>query len=287
MTDRVQTNSDIANIEQANWWDADEGEYWTQHEERYHRSTARHYRHLVEAAAIHPGERVLDIGCGCGQSTRDAARAAAPGAVLGVDLSRAMLERARQRTREEQLANVTFEHADAQIYRFAPASFDAVISRFGSMFFVDRDAAFRNIARAMKPGGRLALLTWQRPQDNEWLQAIRAAFAVGRDLPAEPIGVPGPFGLAEEDDVRGMLAPAGFEDVRMAPVREPMDFGGSAGEAFEFLRGMGMYRGLSKDVGDADKQRMLDNLRVVLEERETPEGVLMDSAAWVITARRA
>ena len=136
----------------------------------------RAFRERLRAATgIAPGDHVLDIGCGAGQSTRDAARAAAPGHVLGVDVSAPMLERARRLTIAEQLDNVTYEYGDAQVHPFAPGHYDVAISRFGTMFFADPRAAFSNIARALRASGRLVLLVWQSPRRNEWAMAIDAA----------------------------------------------------------------------------------------------------------------
>src|SRR4051812_9124537 len=134
-----------------------------------------HHEHLRAAYGITAGDDVLDIGCGTGLTTREAARAAAPGRVLGVDVSARMLERAREVTAAEQLENVRYELGDAQVHRFDPAAFDVAISRFGTMFFSDSAAAFANIAAALRPGARLVLLVWQRPERNEWAQAIDAA----------------------------------------------------------------------------------------------------------------
>src|SRR4051812_13241754 len=134
-----------------------------------------HHEHLRAAYGISPGDEVLDIGCGTGLTTREAARAAAPGRVVGIDVSERMLERARKVTAAERLDNVRYELGDAEVHRFHPVAFDVAISRFGTMFFSDPAAAFANIAAAVRPGGRLVLLVWQRQEDNEWVRAIDAA----------------------------------------------------------------------------------------------------------------
>src|SRR3954449_8892078 len=123
-----------------------------------------HHDHLRAAYGISPGDEVVDIGCGTGLTTREAARAAAPGRVVGVDVSESMLERARQVTVAERLDNVRYELGDAQVHRFDRAGFDVAISRFGTMFFSDPAAAFANIAAALRPGARLVLLVWQRQE---------------------------------------------------------------------------------------------------------------------------
>jgi SAM-dependent methyltransferase len=274
------------NAEQAKWWDAEEGDHWTDHEERYNAATAAQYVHLRAAAAIAPGESVLDIGCGCGVSTRDAARAAAPGRALGLDLSSRMLERARQRAVEEGVANVTFEQADAQVYPLNAGAFDAVISRFGSMFFSDPVAAFSNIGRALKPGGRVALLVWQAPGENDWVREVRGALEAGRTMPPEGGDGPGPFSLADRAKAESILTQAGFTGVSFQDVREKLSYGDDADHAFRVLSVSGIARGMLRDADDATRVRALDALRATLTAHDTGHGVLFDSATWVITARR-
>src|SRR4051794_23579259 len=134
-----------------------------------------HHEHLRAAYGIRPGDEVLDIGCGTGLTTREAARAAAPGRVVGVDVSERMLQRAGHVTAAEGLDNVHYELGDAAVHRLEPGRFDVAISRFGTMFFADPGAAFANIAGALRPEARLVLLVWQRHQDNAWARAIDAA----------------------------------------------------------------------------------------------------------------
>jgi SAM-dependent methyltransferase len=242
---------------------------------------------LLRAAAIAPGERVLDLGCGNGASTREAARSADPGAVVGIDLSTAMLAQARQRSSAEGLTNVTFVHGDAQVHDFEPETFDVVISNAGAMFFDDQVAAFSNLRRALTPGGRIALMAWQRLEDNEWLTVLRETLAMGRDLPPPPVGVPGPFGLADRDQVSALLSATGFTDVAFGDVREPLVFGSAVAEAYALMADDGPARGLLDDLGDAERAVALDRLRAVVAAHETPSGVTFGSASWLIQARRA
>ena len=153
---------EVVNTEQLAAWDGDEGEHWSTHEEHYDATVHVYAQHLHDVAAVDGGEQVLDLGCGCGATTRDAARAARDGAAVGIDLSSPMLARARTPggrggARERR----PFVHGDAQVHSFPPATFDVVISRFGAMFFADPVAAFANVAGAMRPDGRLALVAWQ------------------------------------------------------------------------------------------------------------------------------
>ena len=245
---------------------------------------------LRDAAAIAPGERVLDVGCGTGQSTRDAARAAAPGRVLGVDLSAGMLARARERSAAEGLDNVGYEQADAQVHAFPPAGFDVAISQFGVMFFGDPVAAFGNIGRALRPGGRLAVLVWQARERNEWALAVRDALA--GDATPSPAPVSGaavaasPFSLAEPQVLKGVLDAAGFVDVDLADVREPVYYGRDVDAAYEFVSGLWSTGTALAAMSPDGAERARRRLRAVMAAHETGSGVLFGSRVWVVRGRR-
>jgi SAM-dependent methyltransferase len=195
-----------------------------------------------------------------------------------------MVERARERSQAEGLKNVRFEQADAQVYQFEERSFDIAISRFGVMFFSDPVAAFRNIGRSLRPHGRLAFTCWQELRQNEWMRLIRSSLAMGRSLPEPPGNAPGPFGLSDPDYVRAVLSGAGFADIELESAREPMYFGSSA-DAFAFFN-TGMTQGMLKDLDEKSKANALQQLKDVLTDHETAEGVQMDSSVWLVNARR-
>jgi SAM-dependent methyltransferase len=276
----------IANVEMSAAWDGDEGTDWARDWERYDLGVRAHHLRLMAAAAISPADRVLDVGCGNGQTTRDAGRSAVEGSALGVDLSSGMIARAREIAEHENVPNVTFEVADAQVHPFERAGYDVAMSRFGAMFFGDPVAAFTNIAGALRPGGRLVLMSWQRLENNEWLVAIRRALAVGRELPTPPVGVPGPFGLADPDGVATILTAAGFDQVECEAVEETFFAGTDADDAVAFLGRGGVVRGLLKDLEPPDRRRALDAFRAAMASHEGDDGVRFDSAAWLISAVR-
>jgi SAM-dependent methyltransferase len=253
--------------------------------DHYDAELRRHHERLREAIVVGPADRVLDIGCGTGQSTRDAARAAVSGSALGVDVSQEMLERARRRTAEEGLHNVTFECGDAQVHPFLPAQFDVVISRFGTMFFADPIAAFTNVARAARTGARLVMMVWQSGARNEWATAVRYALTAG--AARAPATGQDPFSLADPAAVQSILAAAGFVDVGITDVREPVYYGPDAAAAFDLVRDMRMTRDLLARLDAATAQRALGRLRETLTAHETSAGVLFASRAWIFTARRA
>lgn len=277
----------IANVEQAAAWDGAEGDYWAEHADRYQRTCRRHRDDLLAAGVVAAQDSVLDIGCGTGALTRDVIRVAHAASALGVDLSARMLDRAREVTASEGVRDVSFTQADAQTHPFPPAEFEVAVSSFGAMFFDDPVAAFTNVARALRPGGRIALLSWRELGRNEWVTAIREALAAGRSLPEPPPGAPGPFGLADASRIQGLLAAAGYVDIDVTPVEEVVDLGPDADDAYGFLRGMGLVRGLTADLDTDATSSALDRLRATLVAHETPDGVLFGSSAWLTVARRS
>lgn len=287
MPDTDAKRVDPTNADALQAWDGPDGDYWTEHEATFDRAVAGHHGPFLEAAAIQPDDRVLDVGCGTGQASRDAARRAPGGSVLGVDLSSRMIELARRRAVDEGLTNVAFEQVDAQVHPFDQGAFDVAISRTGAMFFGNPAAAFANIARALRPGGRLCLLVWQGVEPNHWIRDFRDALAAGRELPMPPPDAPGPFSLADPDRTRSILDAAGFADVGLAESQAPMWFGEDAETAFAFQRGMGITDFLLEGLDETARAGALKALRATIEAHETPEGVLYPSATWIVTARRA
>jgi SAM-dependent methyltransferase len=274
-----------ANRDQLRSWDGDGGAYWAARAEYFERAVARYTPPFFAAAGIGSHDRVLDIGCGAGGTTREAARRAPAGGAVGVDLSSAMLEVARRSAEREGLGNVRFVQADAQVHPFPAGSFDVAISRTGAMFFADPVAAFSNIGRALVGGGRLVLLVWQTPAANEWIIEIAGALTPGRPLPTPPPGVPGPFSLADPDRVRTILGAAGFVEADVTGVAEPEWFGRDVDDAVSFIHGLAGWMLEGQD--DEARARALADLRRSAERHLTEDGVEFGSAAWLVTARRA
>jgi SAM-dependent methyltransferase len=270
----------IANVEMAEAWNGPEGDDWAREWEHYDRGVRGYHRRLLEAAAVGAGERVLDLGCGIGQVSRDLAAQGAE--AVGIDLSRPMLAKAR-----ELAPRVEFVEGDAQVHPFPDSSFDLVVSRFGCMFFADRVAAFANVARATRPGGRLALVVWQPLDRQEWLGEVRGALALGRDLPAPPRGAPGPFGMADPDSALGELAEAGWADVTASPLQEDFWAGADPDDAMAFIGASGVVRGLLESLAPAEQEQGRAALRESFARHAGPEGVLYGSSCWLYTATRA
>jgi SAM-dependent methyltransferase len=277
----------VVNVEQAEEWDGREGDHWVQHADRYDALSQRITPHLMEAAAIESVDRVLDVGCGCGLTTRTAARAASAGSVVGMDLSAAMLQVADRRARAEGLANVRFEQGDVQVHTFSPAEFDLAISKFGVMFFEDPVAAFANVASALRPGGRFVFTCWQDLARNDWIMVPAGGALSCVPFPdLGPEGAPGPFSLADPDHTRRVLTETGFEGIEINEIAEQMFLGDNAADATEFLQGTGMARLLFEGVDSETERKAIDAVRDALEAREQPAGVWLGSAAWLVAATR-
>jgi SAM-dependent methyltransferase len=284
----VLMSDHIANVEQAEEWDGREGDHWVQHADRYDALSQRITPHLMQRAAIGTADQVLDVGCGCGLTTRSAARAASSGSALGIDLSAAMLQEAERRARAEGLSNVRFEQGDVQVYAFPSAGFDLAMSRFGVMFFEDPVAGFGNIGSALRTSGRLVFLCWQDLALNEWIMVPAGgalSFVPFPDL--GPEGAPGPFSLAEADRIRWIMVEAGFDGIEINDIREQMFLGNDAVDATDFLRGTGMARLLFEGVDAETERKAIDAVRGVLELHEQPDGIWLGSAAWLVSARCA
>src|ERR1700727_2755483 len=217
------------NAAQAEYWNSVAGPRWTDHQEHQDQVLRPVSDQLIVAAAPKPGDRVIDVGCGCGATTIDfAARVSPGGDVLGLDFPEPMLARARQRA--PQNLPIRFERADATVYDFEPNSADLVASRFGVMFFADPARSFANLRRGLKPGGRLAFACWREARQNPWLiLPLREATKHAPPLPEANPEDPGPFAFASEARVRGILGDAGFADIVLEPHGLELDIAVGAG----------------------------------------------------------
>jgi SAM-dependent methyltransferase len=245
-----------------------------------------HNEVLRRACGIQNDERVLDIGCGTGQTTREAARAAIDGHVVGIDVSAPMIEQARKLAEAEELRNVTFEHGDAEIFHFPPAYFNVVISRFGTMFFADPVNAFRNIASAMKAGGRLVMLVWQSHDLNEWSVSIQQSLTADKFAPATRIDEPDPFSLADPTAVERILSAAGLAEIKFTDVNLPVYYGQDITAALEWVNGFSYTKNCLQQMDSLSAQRALKRLRETLAAHASDEGVWFNSHAWIVTASR-
>jgi SAM-dependent methyltransferase len=240
-------------------------------------------RRALAALAPRAGESVLDIGCGGGETVLELARAVAPeGTVLGIDLSAAVLAFARRAVKDCE--RVRLVEADAQVFPFEPALFDAAFSRFGVMFFADPITAFSNIHRSLKPGGRLAFVCWRALNENQLdLLPLQAASAY---LPPQPVhdpDAPGPFAFAKPERVRGILASAGFTEIEITAHDEPV----GSGDLETMLAVCSRVGALGKILRENPELRAaaLPAVRSALAAYDGPDGVRLNAAVWIVTAR--
>ena len=273
-----------ANADQIAYWNAAAGETWVAMQERLDQQLEPLGLLAMRALAPMNGERILDIGCGAGQTTLAIATAVAPGgAAVGLDISHPLLQVARRRAAQAKLANAEFLEADAQTYNFEAGSLDAVFSRFGVMFFADPIAAFINIRHALKPGGRLAFVCWRSPAENIFMTL--PAMAAAPFLPPAPPPVPhapGPFGFADGERLRDILAEAGFTDIVIAPHDQKIGSGDLDQTLATALR-VGPLGAVLREHPDK-RDTVIATVRQALAAHDGPDGVRLDSATWIVTA---
>ena len=272
------------NADQDAYWNDQAGHSWAELQLQLDAQIAPLGARAIEALAPREGEHILDIGCGCGDTTLQLARQVGPnGAVCGVDLSAPMLEVAQRRAVDAGLPGVSFQRADAQVARFA-APFGAAFSRFGVMFFADPVAAFANIRAALRPGGRLAFVCWRKQADNPWMMVpLQAAL---RHVPPPPPSNPedpGPFAFANSARICSILSQAGFADISTEPFNLPI-----GGFALEQALGLALRIGpLGKLLREAPQHReaAIDDVRAALAAHATKGGIFLGSGTWIVTAR--
>ncbi|MCW2901684.1 MAG: Ubiquinone/menaquinone biosynthesis C-methylase UbiE [Streptosporangiaceae bacterium] len=274
----------VINTEQAKAWNGHEGAHWAENADRYDAMAAGINDPLFAAATIGEHDRVLDVGCGTGLVTRLAARRASRGTSTGIDLSAPMLERARATAAREGLANVTFERGDAQVHPFPPGGHDLAVSRGGVMFFADHVAAFANIRRALRPGGRLVFASPQ-PGNPDGDHA-RAFAALGPLMRGPSPAQRGMGSLTDRGRIHEVLTRAGFENVSAEPVDVPVVWGRDADDAVDFYFATGPVRFNLTDVDPATLERVRGEVCSALRAYETPEGVRLGGAVWIVTATR-
>ena len=273
--------SEPRNADQIKFWDGPTGHKWAQFQADMDRNLTDATAGIMPFAAAKAGERVLDIGCGAGQTTFLLADAVGVGGhVTGVDISGPLLAVARQKPR----TNVEFIHADAAFHPFKPDC-DLVFSRFGVMFFDAPAEAFANIRKALKPGGRLAFVCWRPAMDNQWVMLPAGA---ARDLlpaqpPPDPLA-PGPFAFADPKRVEAILSEAGFKQVRIEKLDGRMDLGNDSDHAAFQMTNLGPLSRALNEADDATRERIRVAVKRELEKIRTPEGIRPGIACWLVGA---
>ena len=270
-----------SNAEQIEYWNGPVGERWARLQETIDNNLGEITKGLMPFAAARPGERVLDIGCGCGTTTILLLKSVAPdGNVTGVDVSQPMLAVAQSRG-----ASANFMHADASTHLFHPTH-DLVFSRFGVMFFADPVAAFVNIRKALKPHGRLAFVCWRDVKENLWASA---PFAAARALlppqeAADPLA-PGPFAFADAARLKDILSKAGYRDIRIEKLDSVMNMGATPEEAAKQALNIGPLARAAAELDEAAREKVIAVVRDALAEYASPAGITPLAACWLLGAK--
>ena len=268
------------NEAQIEYWNSSMGERWAQNQENLDRLLAPLSEAAINATALAQGERVLDVGCGCGETSLLMADRGA--VTTGIDVSQPMLEHARSRV--EGRSNLEFVLADAALQSF-DGDYDLLFSRFGVMFFVEPVAAFTNLRSALRPGGRVCFVCWQRADQNPWVSVPMAA-AMQFLPPSEPEDprAPGPFAFGDADYVSDILAQAGFDDVQTTPLERQLSLGRDVTTAAEFITRIGPVSRVLVDMDEARRNDLMNEVRASLQPHESDRGVELGAACWIVTA---
>jgi SAM-dependent methyltransferase len=278
------SDTETTRMLQREYWNSEATRRWVTEQARIDRLFLDVTNAALTAAAPKRGESVLDIGCGTGSTVLRLAEAVGPGGtVLGVDISEQQLALARQRIAGVAQARVVRD--DAASRDFPPASFDLAFTRFGVMFFADPIAAFSNIRRAMKPGGRLALAVFRPGSDNPWATASIAAIRHLVTPPAPPgPDEPGQFAWGDPARVRRILDGAGFRDVTLTPFDPMITLGANAAEAAEFAMFIGQGARLLHGQPDTTREAARSAFEAFFKTHEGPDGVSMAGGLWLVSA---
>ena len=277
---------DQPNSDQIAFWNGDAGQRWVDDQEAMDATLEPFGEAAMEALGVPKGGEVIDLGCGCGGTTLELARRTGPmGRVLGIDISTPMLGRARERASAASLGHTLFVNTDASTYRFEAQAFDCAFSRFGVMFFDRPAAAFANIRKALRPGGRLGFACWRALAENEWVTLARDV-ALRHVAPLEPArpGAPGPFAFAEPAHVASVLGRAGFTGITLRPVDHAMRHAGEVAEIAATMARMGPASRLIADAPENVRGRIVEDLAEAIAPRYDGKAIDLAAAAWIVTA---
>lgn len=274
----------------ATYWAEQAGPEWVRNEQFFDHMLEPFGVAVLDALRLSPGESVLDVGCGYGTTSIDAAhRVGGTGRVLGIDISPPMIERARQRVRDLALEQASFVVGDAQTHQF-DRPVDTVVSRFGVMFFDDPVAAFANLHAIVRPGGRLAVVCWREPSLNPWMLApVEAWTPYFAEPPPRPVsGAPGPFGLADHATLTEVLDRSGWRAVSIVEHAGESRLGAGRGVegALEQTMASSTARALRDQLPPEHRDAAMAQLRSMLDAHRRGDDVVYPASAWLVTAER-
>jgi SAM-dependent methyltransferase len=269
-------------------WNGPTGQRWARLQKEIEDNLRPFAEATIAKLAPQPGERIVDVGCGAGETTLSIAdRVQGHGFVLGIDVSRPLLQRATARAANTPEFPIRFVEADAAAYNFERASFDALFSRFGVMFFADPAAAFANMRRALKPGGRVAFCCWRDRRENPW--ATLPVAATRKHLSELPPALgpdePGPFSFADTARIQRILTSAGFKQIETDRFDPKLAFGDDPKVAAEYLTQMGPASAVLQDHPEELRSKVAETLAGMLEAQREPGGLRIAAAVWIVTAR--
>jgi len=276
------------NAAQIDFWNGPTGERWTRLAKQIEDNLRPFADEAIRRLAPQPGERIVDVGCGAGDTTLALAeRVQGHGFVFGIDVSRPMLQRATARAANTPEYPVQFLEADAAGHAFERGAFDGLFSRFGVMFFADPAAAFANMRRALKPGGRIAFCCWRDRRENPWVTLpVAAARKHLAELPPAPgPDEPGPFAFADSARIQRILTSAGFSGIACEKFDPLLSYGDGTRAAADYLTQMGPIGSVLQEHPEALRQQVADTLAGMLAEKREPGGLRLAAAAWIVTAR--
>jgi SAM-dependent methyltransferase len=290
----TEFKTDGPNAQQIEYWNEVSGERWVEMGDVIDAQISPLGEVAMDRAQIESGERVLDIGCGCGQTSLElATRVGQKASVLGLDISGPMLARARDRAREASVTNVSFQQADAQTHDFdasGESGFDLVFSRFGVMFFSSPVEAFTNLMSALRPGGRLSFVCWQRLDLNPWmhLPIIAAAKHIPPNGPPPEPDAPGPFSFADQQRVEGILGESGFLNIGLESLERDLLVGGgrSLDDTVAFLAQLGPAGAMLREASTELKNSVMREIHDAIKPFQDNGGVRMPSTTWIVSAER-
>lgn len=280
-----------ANAEAIEAWDGPLFERWLRYRHIYTDGLGAHGEEALRLSQPRPGERVLDIGCGLGDTTQRIAALVGPGGeAVGVDAAPRMIAVAEREAREQGVPNARFAVVDVQFGDLG-GPYDMAFSRMGTMFFANPVVALRNVRAALRPGGRLAMVVWRRREDNEWAhrpQRIVEAIVSRPDEYDEPTCGPGPFSMAGADTTSDILTHAGFEQIALHRCDLPIRSGRDVDEAVDVAMAVGPGAEIIRLQGERAThlhERIRSALREGMEEFQRPDGVWAPASTWIVTAR--
>ena len=250
----------------------------------------QHSEAIFPALPVREGDRVLDVGCGFGDTAIKLARLVGQkGYVVGIDCCDAFLDYARNDAEEKGIANISFQRGDAEI-ALPVNEYDFVFARFGTMFFTNPVAAMRNMRLALKPGGTMVHIVWRDRVDNPWLSMAKEVVLKFLPPPGEDAQTcgPGPFSMANEEMVRGMMKAAGYEEIEFRRVDAQVLVGNDVQDAIDFQLALGPAGEVFREAGEEGENKRAEIESALSEainaQRQSAEGIVMDSSSWVISA---